>query len=317
MHADQSLRIRPLPAAVPLAPLYRQPAVQNAMRAAITASAAWLAAAPVASVYLSTRTGMRVRVRRVGVAGWRPVLRGVTLLGPNRTPLASARVVTMGRAPPPPVASDADTSPRRAKLPGLTATDVTFTVAFAASDLRASNWTSAETSGACGAPIVALTGSISLAVTVTGPPVRTVRMTPFGKLRLPPVHGMSACADLVRRLTRSALRYDARSLPNDLQPAARRIAREAIAGDVESARKTTASAVRDLREAARKVDAVLDGLPDLQHYRDFARQSESLLGSLARWLGNPDREAPPAPATEKPRGPIQGYRILDESTASN
>lgn len=279
---------------------------QNFVFALGAAAGVWYVALPLsATIYYSRISGMKVRVGRVCVSRFRPCLRGVTVRSPddNTELVRMEHVVTGG-----PSGVDG------------TATNAHFNVVFGTRDLRATSWDVVQ--AALWAPRIAFSGDVAVTLRLLGEREPFVRSVRFDAQRVEALRGGAVGAVVfVRALTRDAIRVDYRRLPKEVRSAARRLLRERIAQDAEKVRKSTVAIIGDLREATRGVDAALDGLPDLEHYRMYARQTDSFLGKISSWLGgNSESDQSPNSNTEQLRDrPAQRmpseYRILDEGSA--
>lgn len=283
-------------------PFFRRPAIQVAAKVGGAVVALWLVSPRVLSLYLSNRSGLRISVSTVWLSGRNPVLHGVQVRTEDGSELVRARRIKL---------SSGSTV--------ATVVDPAFTVLFGDSELKASTWDLDSASiqrAANWAPRVALDGEVSLALKVRGAdtPVRTAR---FDASRLDALRGFAGASGLVRALTQDTLRIEMTALPSELQRAARRIVRERIADDFKRARRSAAGAVDDARAAARSVERALEGLPDLQNYRDMAQQTNSFLDRISQWLGGSKMEdfETQRQAERQQRAPPAGFRILDEGPA--
>lgn len=281
---------------MPSAPLFRRPAIQAVAKVGGAVVTIWLATPPVLSWYLSRRSGLRVRVSNVWISGRNPVLRGVRVRNKDGSELVRARRVVLG-----------------GDRVVATVSDPVITVLFGDSQLQTSSWDLDLDRTAEWAPRIALQGEVALALQIRGEetPLRTAR---FDSGNLEALRGFVGANTLVRRLTQDALRSDMATLPRELRRAAYRIVRERVAEDVEKVRRSTAGTVDDIRSAARTFDRALEGLPDLENYREYARQTDSFLGRISEWLGGVRNQA--ESGTEAQLQERQsGYRVLDEGPA--
>ncbi len=279
---------------------------QNVVFALGAAAGVWYVALPLsATIYYSRISGMKVRVGRVCVSRFRPCLRQVKVKSPeDDTELVTMEHVVTGGS------GGVD----------ATATNAHFNVVFGTRDLKATSWDVVQ--AALWAPRIAFAGDVAVTLRLLGEREPFVRSVKFDAQRVEALRGGAVGSVVfVRALTRDALRADYTRLPKEIRSAARRLIRERIAQDAEKVRKSTVAIIGDLREATREVDAALDGLPDLQHYREYARQTDSFLGKVSSWLGgNIDTSESSNRSTElreraAQRMPVNGYRLLDEGPA--
>lgn len=223
------------------------------------------------SAYYSATSGLKVRVGRLGVRKWRPVLHDVRVRSPDGVELVTMSSISSGGS-----------------IPGVqgTATNSHFTVIFSARDLVVNSWDVVR--AASWAPRIGFEGKVAITLRLKADPnINTVvdRVT-FDARRVEALRGGAVeTVGFVRALTRDALRADYAHIPRELRKGARRVLRERFSEDAARVRSTTLSAIGDIREAARRVDTALDGLPDLEQYREYARKTDSLLGGIASWLG--------------------------------
>lgn len=275
---------------------------QNVVFALGAAAGVWYVALPLsATIYYSRISGMKVRVGRVCVSRFRPCLRNVKVRSPDdNTELVTMEHVVSGG----PGAVDA------------TATNAHFNVVFGNRDLKATSWDVVQ--AALWAPRIAFAGDVGVTLRLEGERDPLVRSMTFDAQRVEALRGGAVGAVFfVRTLTRDAIRADFSKLPREIRRSARRLLRERIAQDAEKMRKSTVSIIGDLREATRGVDAALDGLPDMQQYREYARHTDSFLGKISGWLGGDEDKAKLTIDSEQEVGrmPIKGYRVLDEGPA--
>lgn len=271
----------------------------------------WLAAPFGLSAYYSATSGLKVRVGRVGIRKWRPVLHNVRVRSPDGVELVSMSSVSSGGS---------------MGVQG-TAMNSHFTVIFSARDLVVNSWDVVR--AASWAPRIAFEGKVAISLRLNPENdnnekkmISVVDRVTFDARRVEALRGGAVeSVGFVRALTRDALRADYAHVPRELRRSARRILRERFSEDAARMRSTTLSAIGDIREAARRVDTALDGLPDLEQYREYARKTDSLLGGIASWLGGGRRNRNVRDEEERSgrdRGEHarmdlrQGYRELDE-----